>query len=126
MYQILIVEDEIHLAAFVAKGFRKHGYIPTVVNDGAQALVALEDKHYDAVLLDLGLPVKDGWTVLRELRERGDTPPVIVMTALNDVSQAVLAAKANDFLQKPFRFKMLLESVQNLIQADPSAPTSGK
>ena len=117
MYQILIVEDEEKLAAFVAKGFKKYGFSPTVVNDGEQALRASQKNHYDAILLDLGLPVKDGWTVLKELRDHGDLSPVIVMTALSDVNQSVLLAQANDYLQKPFRFKALLESVQNQIQA---------
>lgn len=124
MYQILIVEDEEKLAAFVAKGFRKYGFVPTVVNDGEQALAASQSNRYDAILLDLGLPVKDGWTVLKELRDRGDLSPVIVMTALSDVSQSVLSAKANDYLQKPFRFKTLLASVQNQIQAASSATKS--
>lgn len=117
MYQILIVEDEERLAAFVAKGFRKHGFLATVVSDGEQALAASQSHRYDAILLDLGLPVKDGWTVLKELRDRGDLSPVIVMTALSDVSQSVLVDKANDYLQKPFRFKTLLASVQRQIQA---------
>lgn len=115
MYQILIVEDEEKLAAFVAKGFRKNGFMPTVVTDGEQALTASKETHYDAILLDLGLPVKDGWTVLKELRDRGDSSPIIVMTALSDVSESVLSAQANDCLQKPFRFKALLAAVQNQI-----------
>ncbi len=124
MYQILIVEDEEKLAAFVAKGLRKNGFIPTVVADGEQALTVSKENHYDAILLDLGLPVKDGWTVLRELRDRGDSAPIIVMTALSDVNESVLSAQANDYLQKPFRFKALLRSVQNQIQATSSAAKS--
>lgn len=124
MYQILIVEDEKRLAAFVAKGFKKNGFLPTVVSDGEQALEVARQNHYDAILLDLGLPVKDGWTVLKELRDRGDLSPVIVMTALSDVGKSVLAAQANDYLQKPFRFKTLLASVQDQIQAASSAAPS--
>lgn len=124
MCQILIVEDEEKLAAFVAKGFRKYGYTATVVTDGEQALVASQEKHYDAIVLDLGLPVKDGWTVLKELRDRGDASPIIVMTARSDVDHSVLAAQANDYLQKPFRFKTLLESVQKQIQVVLSASKS--
>ncbi len=112
MCQILIVEDEERLAAFVAKGFRKHGFTATVVTDGNQALEYSQVNTYDAILLDLGLPVKDGWAVLKELRDRGDLSPVIVMTALSDLRQAALAAKANDYLQKPFRFNDLLTAVQ--------------
>ncbi len=124
MCQILIVEDEEKLAAFVAKGFRKYGFTVTVVTNGEQALEVSQTNAYDAILLDLGLPVKDGWMVLKELRDRGNASPVIVMTALSDLRQAVLAAKANDYLQKPFRFKDLLAAVQRQLAVPPAAESS--
>lgn len=124
MCQILIVEDEEKLAAFVAKGFRKYGFTATVVTNGEQALEVSQTNAYDAILLDLGLPVKDGWMVLKELRDRGNASPVIVMTALSDLRQAVLAAKANDYLQKPFRFKDLLAAVQRQLAVPPAAESS--
>jgi len=117
MCRILIVEDEESLSSFVVKGFRKHGYCTTVVADGEEALRITKSHHYEAILLDLGLPIKDGWEVLKELRDRGDTSPVIIMTAMSDLRQDALAAYANDYLQKPFRFKELLTAVQQLVSA---------
>ncbi|MEO1402628.1 MAG: response regulator [Cyanobacteria bacterium J06635_1] len=111
MCRVLIVEDEEKLAAFVAKGFRRHGFIPTVVTDGEQALRLTQTNTYDVILLDLGLPLKDGWAVLRELRARGDNHPVVVMTAFSDRRQDVLAAGANGYIPKPFRFRDLLTMV---------------
>ena len=115
MNSILIVEDEDRLAAFVAKGFKKYGYSTVVATDGEQALEISRSTTYDAILLDLGLPKKDGWTVLKELRDRGDRSPVIIMTARSESRQTAVAALANDYLQKPFRFKELLEVVQRQI-----------
>lgn len=116
MRQILIVEDERNLATFVAKGFRKYGFTPTVVTDGEQALQAAQENFYDVILLDLGLPIKDGWEVLKELRARGDQHPVIVVTALSDLRQEALAAGANDYVPKPFRFMDLLAAVRRQLE----------
>lgn len=121
MYHVLIVEDERKLAAFVAKGFKKYGFRTTVVADGEQALQATEAQAFDVILLDLGLPVKDGWTVLKTLRDRGDKRPVIIVTALSDLRQEALAAGANDYVPKPFRFMDLLAAVRAQISEDLSA-----
>jgi len=123
MSKILIVEDERRLAAFVEKGFRKYNFSTTVVSDGEQALQATRTGCYDVILLDLGLPVKDGWAVLRELRSQGAALPVVVMTALSDLKREVLAAGANDYIPKPFRFKELLVVVQR--QIDLISPLAG-
>ena len=123
MSKILIVEDEQRLAAFVEKGFRKHHFSTTVVGDGEQALQATRTGCYDIILLDLGLPVKDGWAVIEELRSQGTALPVVVMTALSDLKQEVLAAGANDYIPKPFRFKDLLAAVQK--QIDLISPLAG-
>lgn len=120
MYKILIVEDEKNLASFVDKGLRKHGFSTTLAADGAQAIESAQASRYDTILLDLGLPVKDGWTVLKELRDRGNQSPVIVMTAMSDLRVKALAEKANDYLQKPFRFRELLDAINK--QTKPHTP----
>ena len=113
MNKILIVEDEARLAAFVEKGLRKSGFQTTVAEDGEQAINKVESSDFDLVLLDLGLPIKDGWTVLRELRSKGKLYPVIVVTAHSDDRNkgAAMKAGANDYMTKPFRFKDLLQRV---------------
>jgi two-component system, OmpR family, copper resistance phosphate regulon response regulator CusR len=115
MIRILIAEDEARLAAFLEKGLRKYGFITTVAEDGQQAILMTQTEDFQLILLDLGLPIKDGWSVLRELRSRGETPPIIVVTAQTDVGNraAALNAGADDFVAKPFRFNDLLDKVRS-------------
>jgi DNA-binding response OmpR family regulator len=114
MNQILIVEDETRLAAFVEKGLRKSGYITVIAEDGKRAIETALNKQFDLVVLDLGLPIKDGFTVLQELRSRGEKLPVIVITARSNEEDKVkaIAYGANDYITKPFRFQDLLSSVK--------------
>ncbi|PMB04684.1 response regulator [Fischerella thermalis CCMEE 5198] len=114
MTQILIVEDEVRLAAFIEKGLRKNGFTTIVAVDGEQAILMAESSDFDLLLLDLGLPVIDGFTVLCELRSRGEKRPIIIVTANNDERDkaAALTAGANDYITKPFSFKDLLTRVR--------------
>lgn len=114
MNRILIAEDEARLAAFLEKGLRQYGYETIVAEDGCQALAVTQTEEIKLLLLDLGLPIKDGWAVLEELRSQGEKFPIIVVTAFSDdKSRAVaLAAGATDYMTKPFRFSDLLAKVQ--------------
>lgn len=114
MNQILIVEDEARLAAFVEKGLKKNGFNTVVAADGEQAILLAQSRHFDLMLLDLSLPVKDGWIVLQELRKSNKQFPVIIITALVDEQnkKAALKAGANDFITKPFSFQDLLTRVR--------------
>jgi two-component system, OmpR family, copper resistance phosphate regulon response regulator CusR len=111
---ILIAEDEQRLAAFVEKGLKKNGFETIVAGDGVQALTAIEQQPVDLLLLDLGLPIKDGWVVLRETRVQHPDLPIIVVTAMTDERdrQRVLAVGANDYLPKPFKFSDLLAKIK--------------
>ncbi|AFZ01790.1 response regulator transcription factor [Calothrix sp. PCC 6303] len=117
MNRILIAEDEERLAAFMEKGFRKNGLMTVVASDGEETLQKLSDEVFEILLLDLGLPIKDGWTVLQELRSQGKDLPIIVVTALSDARNRTTALKlgANDYLTKPFKFSELLEKVQSYL-----------
>ena len=114
MTRILIAEDSQRVAAFVEKGLRANGFTTTVVGDGAAASVMANDDDFDLLILDLGLPGKDGLTVLRELRARGQRIPTIVLTARDDVSDKVagLEGGADDSLPKPFAFEELLARIR--------------
>ncbi|NJR71304.1 MAG: response regulator [Synechococcales cyanobacterium CRU_2_2] len=116
---ILIAEDENRLAAFVEKGLKKSGFDSIVAADGLQALNVIQREPIDLLLLDLGLPIKNGWEVLQEARSLNPDLPIIVVTALTDDRdrQRVLQAGANDYLSKPFRFSDLLAKV-NLYLAE--------
>ena len=118
MNKILIVEDEEHVASFIVRGLRTQQFVTAIADDGEKALQAIEADVYDVILLDLGLPIKDGWAVLKELRKQGNAIPVIVITASPVRRQEVLAAGANDYISKPFRFKNLLTAIRRQVNAD--------
>ncbi|NJR51402.1 MAG: response regulator [Leptolyngbyaceae cyanobacterium CSU_1_3] len=116
--RILIAEDESRLAAFVAKGLKKHGYDVVIAEDGQQALEISQQEAFGLILLDLGLPVKDGWAVLIELRQQETQVPVIIVTAMSDNGNKdrAIALGANDFMTKPFRFNVLLTKVRSYFE----------
>nr|WP_281250750.1 response regulator [Hydrococcus rivularis] len=86
-----------------------------MATDGEQAVLMAQSDKFDLLLLDLGLLVKDGWTVLAELRQQGKQLPIIIVTTRDDVAEkkAGLQYGANDYLTKPFRFQDLLARVRN-------------
>jgi DNA-binding response OmpR family regulator len=112
--RILVVEDEARLASFLEKGLRSSGFTTTVVGDGRSATVLARDEDFDLMILDLGLPGKDGLQVLRELREDGQRLPVIVLTARSDPHERVtgLETGADDYLGKPFHFEELVARIR--------------
>jgi DNA-binding response OmpR family regulator len=112
--RILIAEDEPRLASFLEKGLRSNGFVTSVAEDGAKASMMARDDEFDLMVLDLGLPGKDGTEVLRELRASGQRMPVIILTARDDVSDKVggLEGGADDYVTKPFRFEELLARVR--------------
>lgn len=122
MNRILIVEDEERLSAFLERGLRASGYATTVVGDGIAGSAVASDTHFDLLILDMGLPGKDGLDVLREIRERGERMPVIILTARDEASDRVagLEAGADDYIGKPFHFEELLARIRARLRADPA------
>ncbi len=114
MSTILIAEDESRIAAFLTKGLEKAGYLTCVANDGSQALSLALAMQFDLIVLDIGLPSTDGWAVLKELRRRSPQPPIIILTALDELEnrQHSLDLGANEFISKPFQFSQLLTCVR--------------
>jgi two-component system copper resistance phosphate regulon response regulator CusR len=124
MNRILIAEDEDRIASFVEKGLRANGFVTTVVGDGDSALELARQGAFDLVVLDLGLPGRDGFTVLRLLREERVRIPVVILTARDTVDDTVagLEGGADDYMTKPFRFEELLARVRLRLRAGESAP----
>ncbi|WP_328560012.1 response regulator transcription factor [Streptomyces coelicoflavus] len=124
MNRILIVEDEERIASFVEKGLRANGFATTAVADGDAAHEYALTGRFDLVVLDIGLPGRDGFTVLRELRESRVTTPVIVLTARDSVRDTVagLEGGADDWMTKPFRFEELLARVRLRLRTAARAP----
>jgi len=112
--RILIAEDEPRLASFLEKGLRANGFVTTIVGDGITASTMARDDEFDLLVLDLGLPGRDGTVVLRELRATGQRMPVVILTARDDVSDTVAGFEggADDYVTKPFRFEELLARVR--------------
>ena len=124
--RILLVEDEPGAARFIAKGLREARHAVDVAADGIVAAERCQENDYDAVILDVMLPGKDGLTVCRELRAAGSDVPVLMLTARDAVEARVegLDAGADDYLTKPFDFRELLARVRALTRRDrrPIAP----
>lgn len=125
--RLLLVEDEPKLAFAVSRGLRAEGYAVDVASDGDDALMRAAVWSYDAVVLDLMLPVRDGFEVCRSLRERGSWVPILMLTARVGVEDRIagLDAGADDYLPKPFAFGELLARVRALVRRTPhERPTS--
>ncbi len=114
MSHILIAEDEPAIASFLQKGLAKAGYATTVASDGNCALALARQRDVDLLILDLGLPGKDGFSVLRDLRVTDPHLPVIILTARDGLEDTVagLEGGADDYIAKPFRFAELLARVR--------------
>lgn len=121
---ILIAEDESRLSSFIDKGLKKSGFGTIVAADGAQALNVIQESSIDLLLLDLGLPIKDGWAVLKESRQDHPKLPIIVVTALADEQDRhrILQAGASDYLAKPFRFSDLLDKISQQLSVEGDRP----
>lgn len=112
--RILIAEDEPRIAAFLEKGLRASGFTTAVAQDGHEAIFMAQNDDFDLLILDIGLPGKDGWMVLEELRGQGEYLPIIILTARDEVRDKVagLEGGADDYVTKPFRFEELLARVR--------------
>ena len=122
MNRILIAEDEERIASFVERGLRSNGFVTTVVSDGETAYQEGISGGHDLLLLDIGLPRVDGFTVLRRLREARVTMPVVILTARDSVRDTVagLESGADDYIAKPFAFEELLARVRLRLRSDGS------
>jgi DNA-binding response OmpR family regulator len=121
MTRILIAEDEPRLAAFLEKGLRAQGFTTTVVSDGAAASAMAQDEEFDLLVLDLGLPGKQGAEVLRDMRLGGQRMPVLILTARDDLDSTVagLEGGADDYVTKPFKFEELLARIRARLREQP-------
>ncbi|NQD37680.1 response regulator [Permianibacter sp. IMCC34836] len=114
--RLLLAEDDSLLGEGIVTALRRAGYSVDWFRDGSTVGPALQNEHFDLVVLDLGLPKMDGMDVLRQIRKRGDLTPVLILTARDDLDDRVagLDAGADDYLGKPFSVDELLARLRAL------------
>lgn len=132
MARILIAEDDPRIAATLEKGLSAHGYTTLLADDGEKAQSLSLTDSFDLLILDMGLPGREGFHVLQELRSRGKTLPVLVLTGRSERDVvACLEAGADDYMRKPFDFDELLARIRIRLRssrraAAPNVLTAGR
>jgi two-component system copper resistance phosphate regulon response regulator CusR len=116
--RLLLAEDDPQLGPTLARGLREHSYAVDLVNNGTDAIYSAAVNPYDAIVLDYMLPGADGAAVAREIRRRGQTTPILMLTARGAVQDRIagLDAGADDYLVKPFSFQELLARLRAVMR----------
>jgi len=116
--RILIIEDEAKTASFLSKGLKENGFLVDTVDNGIDGLSALEQNNYDLAILDIMLPLLDGWSVLAVIRNKDIQTRILLLTAMDSVEDRVkgLELGADDHLVKPFAFSELLARIRTLLR----------
>ncbi|HEU5180345.1 MAG TPA: heavy metal response regulator transcription factor [Candidatus Polarisedimenticolia bacterium] len=119
--RLLVVEDEAKTAAYLRKGLAESGYVVEVADRGEAGLQMALRGEYDLIILDIGLPERDGWSILEDLRKAGRQTPVLFLTARDQVRDRVrgLELGADDYLVKPFAVSELLARVRSVLRRGP-------
>lgn len=122
--RLLIIEDDLKLASLVARGLREEGFAVDLCHDGDDGVFRATEQDYDAIILDVLLPGRDGFQVLETLRSRGHRKPVLMLTARGAVEDRVrgLNGGADDYLKKPFDFEELLARIRALVRRAAPVP----
>lgn len=119
--RILIVEDEKKTANYLKKGLTEHGFTVDIASEGEDGLHLAGTEAYDLVVLDVMLPDRSGWSIIEELRAKGNEVPVIFLSARDEVHDRVrgLELGADDYLVKPFAFSELLARIRIILRRHP-------
>src|SRR5579872_5854048 len=122
--RVLLVEDDASIGSFILRGLKEAGFAVDHAADGDAGLLMASDQPYDAAIVDVMLPKRDGLSLIDELRRRGISTPVLILSARRSVDDRVrgLQAGGDDYLTKPFAFAELLARVQALVRRATRAP----
>ncbi len=120
--RVLVIEDDRKVASFIEQGLREDGYVVDVAHDGVSGALNAQVYDYDALLVDIMLPGKNGYEVVHELRTSGKSVPILMLTARDSTDDIVrgLNEGADDYLTKPFAFDELLARVRALVRRAPA------
>jgi two-component system OmpR family response regulator len=126
--RVLIVEDDVTIARFVARGLAEEGFTVDTAHDGRTAFTIATAEHFDLAIVDLMLPEIDGLSLIEQLRAHGITMPVLILTAKRSLDERVegLQRGGDDYLTKPFAFPELLARVQALLRRAGGRPESAR
>ncbi len=121
---ILLIEDDTEAAQLLVTGLRESGYEVRHAQTGHEGLTLATEQHFDLVITDRMLPQVDGLTIIQQMRQRGVTTPVLVLSALGSVDDRIggLKAGGDDYLTKPFAFAELLARIEALLRRSSAAP----
>lgn len=116
--RVFLVEDDIRIASFIAKGLRENAYAVDLAADGEEAIYQVSINDYDLIILDVMLPKKDGFEVCRSIRSQDIKTPILMLTARDAVDDRItgLDYGADDYLVKPFEFRELLARLRALLR----------
>ncbi|GAM98285.1 DNA-binding heavy metal response regulator [alpha proteobacterium U9-1i] len=124
--KLLVVEDDPKAASFLKKGLGEEGFVVDVCHDGQDGLHSALSGQYTLMVLDVMLPIMDGWSVLKEMREQGCNIPVLMLTAQDSVAHRIrgLSHGADDYLVKPFAFGELAARIRAVLRRNGAAQTA--
>jgi two-component system, OmpR family, copper resistance phosphate regulon response regulator CusR len=121
MMKVLVVEDEKKTSEYLRKGLSEHGFVVDVAENGEDGLHLAMTGDYALIVLDVMMPAKDGWSVMKELRKSGRQTPTLFLTARDAVDDRVkgLELGADDYMVKPFAFSELLARIRTILRRNP-------
>lgn len=120
--RVLIVEDEQKTLSYLRRGLEEHGFVVDTADQGIEGAELAHSGAYDAIILDVMLPGRDGWSIIAELRRREVATPVLFLTARDAIHDRVkgLELGADDYLVKPFAFSELLARLRSILRRGPA------
>lgn len=126
LVKILLIEDDVQVAQFIATGLEKQGYAVTHVADGLEGKKQATEKHYDLMIVDRMLPGCDGLGIVAAVRAKENRVPVLFLSALGDVDDRIKGLKAggDDYLVKPFAIEELMARIEVLLRRNDALPTT--